>query len=123
MFPLTSIAEVTEEPMPIPVKEVLILVEEESTRMLLDAAPVPVLPIILLLTDDGGVALLMYMPKNEEGPGAAPIFLISMLATWLLMTRPPVLKQLIPLIIERYVDNAVVVVTVIDPLVVFDPIV
>ena len=123
MFPLTSIVEVTEAPIEIPVKAVKVLVEEESTRMLLDAAPVPVLPIILLLTDDGGVALFTYMPKNVEGPGAAPIFLISIPPTWLPVMRPPVLRQLIPLIIDGNVAEVVVVVTVMDPLSVFDPII
>src|ERR1700682_3058558 len=123
MFPLTCMVEVTAAPMEIPVTAVAIAVELESTRILLGAAPTPLLPIILLWTGDGAVALFIYIPRNVEAPGAAPIFLISILPTWLPVTRPPVLWQLMPLIIDKNVAEVVVVVTIMDPLMVFDPII
>ena len=53
----TNTVEITDAPMAIPVRDVLVEVDVDKTRMLLDAAPAPVLPIILLLTCDGALAL------------------------------------------------------------------
>ncbi len=53
------VTEPTEVPIEIPVKEVLVAVEVESTCILFVAAPEPLLPIILLLTLEGAAALFM----------------------------------------------------------------
>ena len=53
----TSTVEVTEAPMAIPVKDVAVAVDVDKTRILLVAAPAPVLPIILVLICDGALAL------------------------------------------------------------------
>lgn len=54
-----SIAEPTDVPMDIPVKAVLVAVEDESTWILFGAAPAPLLPTILLLTLEGAVVLFI----------------------------------------------------------------
>ena len=52
-----STADATNGPTTIPVKLVSVDVEVDNTAMLFDAAPVPELPIILLLTCDGAATL------------------------------------------------------------------
>ena len=77
VFPLMLHDEATEAPEAMPYRAVVVAVDVPSTRMLLVAAPVLLLPTILLLTDAGDVALLKYIPVNVEAAGAVPMFFIS----------------------------------------------
>ena len=119
IFPFSSRSEFTEAPTDMPVNEVVVALDVDNTRILL---AVPLLPIILLLTCDGGVALFIYRPINEEDAGALPILFISNPATWLPIILPPELKQLIPFINDVFAVDAVDVVIIIEPLLPDEPI-
>ena len=88
-------------------------VEPGNTRMLLFVAA---LPIILPVTSVGAVVLLMVKPANKAAAGNEPILLISIPATVLLITLPPVLAQLMPFIKEVLAVAAVAVIMLIAPL-------
>ena len=88
--------------------------------MLLD---VTVLPIRLLFTSDGAVALLIRMPRKTDEAGAAPVLLILKPPTRLLFTVPPLLLWLMPAIADVFAEDTVEVRITIDPLVSPEPIV
>ena len=112
-------SEFTEPPTDIPVKEVVVALEVDNTRMLL---VVPLLPIILLTTCEGAEAVFISTPIKEEDAGAVPILFISNPATWLPIILPPVLAQLIPFINDVLAVNVVEVVIIIEPLLPAEPI-
>ncbi len=120
MFPSTRIVDVTAVPTAIPVSVVPTALEVDNTRMLF---AVVVLPTMLPLTGDCAVALFTKTPVKNDGPAAAPPLLISNPPILLLRMDPPVLVELMPLIYERYVLSAVLVVILIEPATVVEPIV
>ena len=89
IFPSTSKVETTEEPIVIPVNDVVTAVEVDNTRILFVTEP----PIILLLTTVGALALFTYIPINADDAGAAPVFWISKPPTWFPVISPPELAQ------------------------------
>jgi hypothetical protein len=113
VFPFNNRFEFTRLPSDIPAKEVVVALEVDNTRILLDVVP---LPIILLLTWAGAEALFTYMPINEEEAGAVPLLFISNPATWLPIIFPPELAQLIPFINDVLAVDVVAVVTITEPL-------
>jgi hypothetical protein len=120
VFPFNSISEFTVLPTDIPSKEVVVALEVDNTRMLLD---VVLLPIILLLTGDGAIAPFIYKPVKAAAAGADPILFISIPPIWLPLIRPLVLAQLIPVITDVLAVAVVEVVITMDPLLALDPIV
>jgi hypothetical protein len=122
-FPSTVTEPVIDAPSEIPTMVLVAAVEPDTMRMLFDAAPNAVLPTILLFTCDGGVALFTIIPESVVAPGAVPPLLTSMPPTWLPITCPFELRQLIPVTVLVLVVAVVLVVTEIDPFALLEPMV
>ena len=117
-LPLTCTLELTALPILMPLKVVFTEIEPGKTRML---CGVDVLPTRLFFTWVDAVTPFTKIPWNNECAGWLPLLLISNPPTWLLLTIPPVLAVLMPIIFVENSGDVVDVLTTMLPLPVVEP--